>query len=127
MGVVSHRAASGAEASRVIRSFPIHIAVVDLGLPLDAIDPAATCPDAPTDGGLRLLDMLRRLESSPPTVIVKRMRTHRDEAREIAAALKAGAFAVVDRPSSPGDLEIMLDVLRRCLCRFYKGRWPGTS
>ena len=125
MGVTAHRASSGAEASRVIRSMPIHIAVVDLGLPLEGADPAGG--EAASDGGLRLLEMLRRLDVSPPTVIVKRMRTHRDEAREIAAALKAGAFAVVDRPSAPGDLEIMLDVLRRCLCRFYKGRWPGTS
>lgn len=126
MGVVAHRAASGAEASRVIRSTPIHIAVVDLGLPLEAAGIGGG-EAAAADGGLRLLEMLRRLEFSPPTVIVKRVRTHRDEAREIAAALRAGAFAVVDRPSSPGDLEIMLDVLRRCLCRFYKGRWPGSS
>ena len=122
MGVVAHRASSGAEASRVIRTVPIHIAVVDLGLPwtrprgsggLDGWRPAA-------------LDMLRRLEASPPTVIVKRMRTHRDEARD-PGGLRAGAFAVVDRPSTPADLEIMLDVLRRCLCRFYKERWPGSS
>lgn len=124
MGVVAHRASSGAEASRVIRTVPIHIAVVDLGLPLDQAEGG---PEGSMDGGLRLLDMLRRLEASPPTVIVKRMRTHRDEAREIQAALRAGAFAVVDRPSTPADLEIMLDVLRRCLCRFYKGRWPGSS
>jgi len=124
MGVVAHRATSGADASRVMRSTSIHIAVVDLGLPLDAGGSEST---ASPDGGLRLLEMLRRLESAPPTVIVKRMRSHRDEAREISAALKAGAFAVVDRPSTPGDLEIMLDVLRRCLCRFYKGRWPGTA
>ncbi len=124
MGVVAHRATSGTDASRVIRSLPIHIAVVDLGLPLDVGDGQ---PEGSGDGGLRLLEMLKRLESSPPTVIVKRMRSHRDEAREITAALRAGAFAVVDRPSTPGDLEIMLDVLRRCLCRFYKGRWPGGS
>ncbi|MEZ6235102.1 MAG: hypothetical protein R3B68_13020 [Phycisphaerales bacterium] len=123
MGVVAHRATSGAEASQVIRSTPIHIAVVDLGLPLEC---SASGPSG-DDGGLRLLELFRRLESAPPTVIVKRMRTHRDEAREIAAALRCGAFAVIDRPSTPADLEIMLDVLRRCLTRFYKGRWPGSS
>ncbi|MCB9840905.1 MAG: response regulator transcription factor [Phycisphaeraceae bacterium] len=121
MGVVAHRATSGAEASQVIRSMPIHIAVVDLGLPLEC---SAGGPSG-DDGGLRLLELFRRLESAPPTVIVKRMRTHRDEAREIAAALRCGAFAVIDRPSTPADLEIMLDVLRRCLTRFYHGRWPG--
>lgn len=128
MGVVAHRATSGADASRVLRSTPIHIAVVDLGLPLDAADAQSQAhTQTSTDGGLRLLDILKRLETSPPTVIVKRMTSHRDEAREITAALRAGAFAVVDRPSTPGDLEIMLDVLRRCLCRFYKGRWPTSS
>jgi hypothetical protein len=36
-----------------------------------------------------------------------------------------GAFAVVDRPRKPADLNLMLDVLRRCLLRHYRGMWPA--
>lgn len=121
MGIQSLRATTGRQASEVIRQAPIHIAVVDLGLPLDET-PAGTGRE---EGGPRLLELLSRLSEPPPTVVVKRSRTHRDDSREIAAALRAGAFAVIDRPRDSRDLELLLEVLRRCLCRYYKGRWPG--
>ncbi len=127
MGVLALKAASGRQASEVLRTNPIHIAVVDLGLPLEA--PAAPTPTAPefAEGGPRLLELLARLDEPPPVVVVKRGRTHRDDSREIAAALKANAFAVIDRPRDPSDLNTLLDVLRRCLTRFYQGRWPGSD
>jgi len=37
------------------------------------------------------------------------------------------AFAVIDRPRDVTDLEVMLEVLRRCLHRFYRGQWPGIT
>lgn len=120
MGVSSHRARSGAEARRVIETIPIHIAVVDLGLPLG--DPVS---DAGDEGGPRLLQVLSRLPSKPPTVAVKRATSQRDAARELSHALRCGAFAVVDRPRDTSGLELMLEVLRRALVRFYQGRWPG--
>lgn len=119
MGILSLKAGTGREASEVIKANRIHIAVVDLGLPLDAPETSAD------EGGPRLLELLARLRQPPPTVVVKRSRSHRDDSREIAAALRAGAFAVVDRPRGSSDLEVMLEVLRRCLGRFYQGRWPG--
>lgn len=122
MGIQSHRAATGREASQVIRATPIHIAVVDLGLPLDA-KPAPTTAD---EGGPRLLDLLARLDRPPPTVVVKRGRTQRDDARELTAALGAGAFAVINRPRDAHDLEQLLEVLRRCLTRYYRGQWPQS-
>lgn len=121
MGVRSLRANSAREASEVLRAAPIHIAVVDLGLPLDESGSDAQ------EAGPRLLDLLARLPEPPPTVVVKHSRTHRDACREMNAALRCGAFAVIDRPRSPTDLEILLDVLSRCLTRFYHGRWPGTA
>lgn len=131
LGVHSHRAQSGAEAARVLRAVRIHIAVVDLGLPLDApackAAPAAGEAADVSEGGARLLDLLRRLDSPPPTIVVKRARTHRDDARLIGAALRAGAFAVVERPRSDRDLELLLDALRRILCRHYQGRWPAPA
>ncbi len=118
MGVRSIRVNTGREAERAIRANRVHIAVVDMALPLDADEP---------QGGQRVLEILRRLELVPPTVVIKRERTHRDEVRELQAALKAGVFAVVDRPVNNAGFETMLDVLRRVLARFYAGRWPESG
>jgi CheY-like chemotaxis protein len=121
MGIASLRADTGRHASQVIARHPIHMAVVDLGLPLDHTD------ERTEEAGTRLLELLRRLDQPPPTVVVKRGRSHRDDSREINAALRAGAFAVIDRPNSQPDLERLLEVLRRCLTRHYQGRWPGGA
>lgn len=128
MGVTSHVAANGRQASQMIAKNRIHVAVVDLGLPLDE-SPAETRTDSDefSQGGPRLLELLARLIEPPPVVVVKRSRTHRDDAREIAAALRMGAFAVVDRPHDAAGLNLMLEVLRRCLARHYKGCWPGSQ
>jgi DNA-binding response OmpR family regulator len=120
MGIRAVRATTGRQASEVISATPIHIAVVDLGLPLDD----APGRGAAEEGGAGLLELLSRLSCPPPVVAVKRGRTHRDDGRELAAALRLGAFAVIDRPRGSGDLEILLDVMRRALRRFYQGRWP---
>lgn len=131
MGVRSHRATNGRQATEVIRNVQIHIAVVDLGLPLETPVPrrggGSPAPALAEEGGTRLLEVLSRLPAPPPTVVVKRAVTRRDESREIAAALRAGAFAVVDRPREPGDVELLLEVLRRALRRFYHDRWPGIA
>lgn len=122
MGIASHTARCGKEASALIKSIPIHLAVVDLAIPLDGRGDAMT-----DDAGIRLLELLARLDSPPPTVVIKRGLGGRDDCREMTAALRAGAFSVVDRPKGVDDLEIMLEVLRRALVRFYKGRWPGGT
>ncbi len=119
MGIRSLTAGCGREASQVISQNPIHIAVVDLGMPLEQTRPETA------NAGCRLLEVLRRLDSPPPTVVVKRPQSSRDEQRELTAALRAGAFAVIDRPHESGDLELLLEVLRRVLARHYAGSWPG--
>jgi len=119
MGIRSRVALSAEAAERVIESEPVHIAVVDLALPMSA------GPDT-EESGVRLLQILARLASPPPTVVIKRRRTARDDARELAAALRAGAFAVMDRPSAHRDLENLLEVLRRCMTRHYHDRWPSV-
>ena len=118
MGVRAWRAASGDEASRLIRSVPVHIAVVDLALPLHGPDPDSTSEE----GGGRILELLARLEQPPPTVVVKRRRTGREDARQLASALQAGVFAVLEQPV---NLETALEVMRRVLNRHYADRWPG--
>ncbi|MBX3386682.1 MAG: hypothetical protein KF768_08940 [Phycisphaeraceae bacterium] len=117
LGIASVRASSAREAERLVRSTPIHLAVVDLSLPLDH--------SAPTEpaAGPRVLELLRRLESPPPTVVVKDRHDTRSETRHMQAALNAQAFAVVDRTAA--DLELMLKVLHRAMDRFYRGRWPN--
>lgn len=119
MGVRTVRARSGREASEVIRATAIHMAVVDLALPLDT--------GSDEDGGLRLLELLSRSEHRPPTVVIRRARTAREASREAMRALLADAFAVVDRPSHHRDVELLLEVLRRVLARHYRGQWPGIG
>jgi CheY-like chemotaxis protein len=125
MGIASHLAQTGKEASDLIKTTPIHVAVVDLGLPLDEREGPDS--DEFTEGGPRLLELLQRLEVPPPVVAIKRTRTHRDDSRDINAALRMGAFAILDRPQTTADLNLVLDVLRRCLERHYHGKWPGSS
>jgi CheY-like chemotaxis protein len=129
MGVRSFRASSGAEAAQVLRSTPIHAAVVDLRLPLDRCAAATrteTTPASPSEeGGERLLEILRRLEAPPPTVVVTRDRTPRERMRELHHALRHGAYAVV--LGSAADAEQMLRVLQRLVTRYYQNRWPGAT
>ncbi len=121
MGVRTWRVSSGAEAASLIRQTPVHIALVDLSLPLDSSEGASPAND---EGGPRLLELLSRLETPPPTVVVKRERTQREDARTLASALQAGAYAVLERPVR---LETALEVMRRILCRHYSGQWPSCE
>jgi DNA-binding response OmpR family regulator len=115
MGIYSLRATSGEGAAEVITHHPIHIAVVDLTIPLVPATPFKA-------GGPRILQLLRRLNQPPPTVVIRpRQPVARDSARELAAALREGAFAVLDRPI---HLETMLEVMRRILRRHYADVWP---
>lgn len=121
MGINAHHAGSGKQASDIIQSLTIHVALVDLGLPLECCDPSQA-----KEGGYRLLDVLARLTHRPPTVAITSARTERDEIRQVSAALKHGAFAVINRPRNTRDVETLLEVLRRCVTRHYKGQWPAS-
>ncbi len=115
MGIRSIRVTTGEGAAKVIVDYPIHIAVVDLTIPL--------VPDPPArPGGARILQLLRRLTEPPPTVVIRpRQPIARDSARGLSAALREGAFSVLDRPI---ELETMLEVMRRILRRHYADEWP---
>jgi DNA-binding NtrC family response regulator len=114
MGIRSFRVATGEGAARVISDNPIHIAVVDLTIPLVESAPARP-------GGARILQLLRRLDQPPPTVVVRPREPAGESARSLAAALREGAFTVLDRPI---QLETMLEVMRRILRRYYADLWP---
>ncbi len=118
MGIHCIKAETGEEAARTIDQLPVHIAVVDLSIPLMRSETSGAA-------GSRILQMLRRLHKPPPTVVVRPPQaTARESARSLSAALREGAFAVLDRPVK---LESMLEVMRRILCRHYADHWPASA
>ena len=122
LGIQSLKAGSGEEAAEVIRNYTVHIAVVDLSIPLQRPTNAAAASQS-AEAGPRVLQLLRRLESPPPTVVVRPPQpATRESARSLTQALRDGAFAVVDQPVR---LESMLEVLRRILRRHYADGWPA--
>lgn len=120
LGVECIDVGNGEEAADVIQQVPVHIAVVDLTTPLRAGQkPLGSVAPA---GAARILQLLRRLQPSPPTVVVRPSQpTRRQSARELSQSLRDGAFAVLDRPVR---LETMLEVMRRVLSRHYEDSWP---
>lgn len=133
LGVQALVVHSGREAADAVRRYTVHLAVVDLSLPMDCGEVSAgsdggTSPtNSPLSGeeaGCRLLQLLGRQPSPPPTIVIKPRRTRREDARALMAAMQAGAFAVIDRPV---HLEAVLDALRRALRRHYADRWPGGA
>ena len=117
MGIRSLTANSGEEATNVIENNVIHIALVDLSLPL-----RSGCPRG-APAGERILQLLRRLDSPPPTIVLRpRQANHRASARSLARSMQEGAFTVVDRPAR---LETLLDALQRVLRRYYRNEWPS--
>jgi len=118
MGIRTMEAATAEEAEALIRTRSIHIAVVDLEIPLKSSSPGQP-------SGLRILQLLRRLDSPPPTIVVRpRQATRREDARGLIDSLRDGAFAVLDRPMR---LESLLDTLRRALRRHYQDLWPADE
>lgn len=121
-GVRAWRANSGIEAQRLLDEINVHLAVVDLALPLDR-EPDASPVDAQPAGD-RLLELMTRLPGRPPTLVVNRRLGEREGTRDLCSALSCGAFAVIERPV---DLEAMLDAMRRVLSRHYCDRWPSDT
>tara|TARA_B110000263_G_C14944747_1_gene345268 strand:- start:5 stop:499 length:495 start_codon:yes stop_codon:yes gene_type:complete len=118
-GIRSLTAKNGEEAVKVIESSSIHIAIVDLAIPLK-IGSSDKRP-----GGERVLQLLRRLNPQPPTIVIRpRQTSTRENARSLARSLHEGAFTVVDRPAM---LETLLDALQRALRKHYSNRWPDQN
>jgi DNA-binding response OmpR family regulator len=119
MGIRCLRASTGREATELVRSLQVHIAVVDLTIPMES--ETATRDEA----GPRVLQLLRRLEQPPPTVVVRPPQPSlRESGRGLADALREGAFAVLD---GPVRIEAMLEVLRRVVRRHFSDHWPAAQ
>ena len=117
MGIRCIRASTGREATDLVRSLQVHIAVVDLTIPME--------PAARDEAGSRVLQLLRRLEQPPPTVVVRPPQPSlRESGRGLADALREGAFAVLD---GPVRIEAMLEVLRRVVRRHFSDHWPAAQ
>jgi len=117
MGIHAMEADTGEEAASLIEQTPVHIAIVDLEIPLNRSTSAAS------PGGPRILQLLRRLDPAPPTIVVRpKQASDREHARGLVASLREGAFAVIDRPL---HMETLLETLRRALRRHYQDTWPS--
>jgi DNA-binding NtrC family response regulator len=119
-GVRSFPVASADEALDLIHATPIHVAVVDLFIDSD---PDHTPSPQRLPGGLKLLQIIQRIDRRPPAVMIVRSR-HFDPRVDdfvLNEALRLNAFSVLDQPV---ELEQMLSVLRRALERYFHGQWP---
>lgn len=116
MGVHCLEARTGTEAQEVLRRERVHVAVVDVSVPLGADALGAE------EAGSRILQLLRRMDNPPPTIVVRPPQaSSRAATRGLHAMLAEGAFAVLDRPF---PVESLLETLRRILQRHYAGTWP---
>jgi CheY-like chemotaxis protein len=125
LGIRTIKAPSGEEAAEIIQQLRVHIAVVDLAIPLQRKPSDGSCElnNHLTEAGPRVLQLLRRLDAPPPTVVVRPPQpATRESARSLMHALREGAFAVLDQPV---NLESMLEVLRRIVRRHYSDAWPA--
>jgi len=118
LGVRCMAARSAIEADRVVRHEPVHIAVVDLSIPID------DRPGQHEAAGGRVIELLRRLQR-PPAMVVVRPKTPslREHRQGLVDALAWGAFAVVDRPV---PVEALLNILHAVVARRFGDRWPGA-
>ena len=115
LGVRCLEARCGRDAAALVERQHIHIAMVDLEMPMELDGDRRPA-------GHRLVQLLRRIEPTPPIVLLRPAQASRRESqRGLSDALREGVFAVLDRPLG---LESMLETLRRVVRRHYADRWP---
>ncbi len=123
IGIHCLRAKTGDEVSDVVRRAAVHIAVIDLSIPMHERRGVQNAPRT-VQAGPRVLQLLRRLDCPPPTIIVRPRQVDPAESNRILAeALRDGAFTVLD---DPVPVETMLQVLERCVRRYYRDHWPAA-
>ena len=105
-GVQTVVARSGRDALNLMESRPIHVAVLDQGMP--------------NLGGLQVIRMMREMNAAPPAILLANQLT----TNLLHEALGMHVFSVL---SKPVDFNLLLDALARVMRRHYEGRWPGGS
>lgn len=107
LGVQTVLARSGREALDLIRSRPIHAAVLDTQMP--------------QLGGLQVIKlMLQEMTDAPPAILLTEHLTN----YLLREALGMHVFSVL---SKPVDFNLLLDALARVLRRYYEDRWPNEG
>lgn len=115
LGVRCLEARCGRDAARLVEQEEIHIALIDLELPMEANGDKRAA-------GEKVLQLLRRVKPTPPVVLVRPAQpSRRESVRGLSDALREGVFAVLDRPLG---IETMLETLRRVVRRHYSDQWP---
>ena len=115
LGIHAHIAATGADALAAAEQTPFHCAVIDLATPTGK---PGQPPAAP---GLWLLEVLRRLDATPPTIVVNAAAAPGQSQRLLNQALRLGAFAVVNRPV---QLNTLLLAVQRIIEKHHNNQWP---
>ncbi len=130
-GIDCFTARSADEVSSFIRSAVVHIAVIDLGIPMHPPQPRSSSlaegVSRTVAGGARVLQLLRRLEQPPPLILVRPPQADPTEsARTLRAALHDGVFTVVDDPTGPNGMEHLLRALKSCVDRHFAHHWDAA-
>ncbi len=122
-------ARSADEVSAFIRAAIVHIAVIDLTIPMYPPNRSRDTDVSARSvaGGARVLQLLRRLEQPPALILVRPPQADPVEsARSLREALHEGVFSVVDDPSGPQGMERLLRTLRSCVDRHYAHHWDAA-
>ncbi len=121
LGIRSQVVASGAEALAATQQTIFHAAVIDLATPTGQ---AATARLEPPASGLWLLEVLKRHDATPPTIVINAPAAPRQTQRLLNQALRLGAFAVINRPV---QLNTLLGAIQRILERHHQNHWPDEA
>ncbi|MEM8783490.1 MAG: hypothetical protein AAGE65_11625 [Planctomycetota bacterium] len=119
LGVDARLAADADEAVHVTRTVRVHAAIIDLATPPGSANQQLEPPAS----GLWLLEVLRRLDDTPPTLVVNAPAPPKQAQRLLNEALRLGAFAVVNRPV---QLNTLLGAIQRILQRHHQNHWPQS-
>lgn len=122
LGVQASIASDSRQALDILESTPIHAAVIDLNTPAPNNAPTGTASQASGGGGLWLMQVIQRLPSKPPVVVVNSQSySQRQVQRLLNQALTLGAFSVINWPV---QIDTLLATFQRLIERAYDNHWP---
>jgi len=116
LGVQASIASDSKQALSILETTAIHAAVIDLNTP---------APQNDTGGGLWLMQVIQRLPSKPPVVVVNSQSySQRQVQRMLNQALDLGAFSVINWPVK---IDTLLSTFQRLIERAYNNNWPPEN
>lgn len=105
-GVETLVAHSGPEALDLLKTRPVHVAVLDVQMP--------------QLGGLQVIRLMRGLSSPPPAILLSDNMSN----YLLREALGMQVFSVLPKPV---QVNALLDAVARVLRRYHDSRWPGMG